>query len=439
MKKEYLVAELCEQELNGIDEKTFRRNKDNYLKQLGESNHVTQGKRGRFTTIILEPKEQSSEQKEDAEFLEIIGCDIGKHDIELLKFWLKSILEKEIVPTQEELANIACQNNLIPTFSRGTIKGYFDFLKKHHIIVKPTEIPTWIRYDGVVPEYDKETGEILPTYYKKVVNYIYYDYAKDGRIAFRKRLMKVMQEIAHQAYGTIYGEEYKLKIIPLIKSNASKSYIAEESSKLQMKVLQELGEAYGINALRRMPEPIININIAGRLKDYFGLRTQGRNKELNIDVSKVELVEIDRPIGSKTTELEAIMEYRQLLNSHVQLYTEGQYAMPIHLYEKWHGAKKFEARLNGNTNKVLESDEDILSFDEMKELLAWLKKYKKVNVETLSKGDVTETIDNQLLQEEMNFKKQLSAFKFKPPSEVTNDDATDLMKSMFANKQKGVV
>ncbi len=34
MTKEYLAAELCEQFFNGIDEKTFRRNKKSILRYL---------------------------------------------------------------------------------------------------------------------------------------------------------------------------------------------------------------------------------------------------------------------------------------------------------------------------------------------------------------------------------------------------------------------
>ncbi|MEW4230596.1 hypothetical protein [Priestia megaterium] len=420
MKKEYTVIELCEHELNGIDEKTFRRNKKMYIQKLEEKYYVAFGKRGRFTTYILEPKEKAPEQIENEAFLEIIGCDIGRKDIELMKLILKALLEKKVTPVQNELLKLALQNNFKISKSRGTIKNYMKFLRDNQIIIPPREIPVWDNAKYVKRECDPETGEIFPTYYKKLVRWVYFDYRNEGSIGYRKRLNETTQKAIHEAFKTIYKEEYVQKIVPLLKTNLSKEFISDSVSKLKMKVLQELGEAYGINACRRVEEPIINPLLSRQLKEYFGLNEEQKQRvtELDIDVSHIEVVNINRPVGISMSELEQMLEYKKLINERVQLYKEKESALPLEMYEKWHGIEFEQQLMKGITE--INSSENSNDFNEANDSAV------KVNED----NHVVDTCDTQ-----DDFKKQLAAFKFK--SNKTVNDGTNLMLSAFLNKEKG--
>lgn len=278
MKTEYLVVELCQERLNGIDEKTFRRNKKHYIAFLEETDNVSFGKRGRFSTIILEQKEKAAVENED-EFLNILGCDIGGKSIDLMKFILKALLEKKIVPVQEELAYWAKQAKLVQSDSRGTIKNYLAFLKEHDIILDPMKVPVWIENpvvtnDGkeifIKRQYDKETGEILPTYYKKYVNHIYFEYEKDGKKGNREMLSNATQEAIKMAYQNIMPEAMMKEIYPLYGKHDPK-FIEKERQKLKRKIILKIGKAYRINNCVRIDEPIINPTIKRQLKEYFGL------------------------------------------------------------------------------------------------------------------------------------------------------------------------
>ncbi|MED4634984.1 hypothetical protein P9443_19110 [Peribacillus frigoritolerans] len=273
MTTEYLVVEVCEQFFNGIDEKTFRRNKKKkYVPDLeARGFKVTEGKRGRFSTIILDDSERkfTPQQIEDAEFLEIIECDIGKHDITLLKFILKSILERKIVPGHNELAHHA---NLVGIKTgQTTITNYMAFFRENNIIVDPMTIPVWDNNPLIKRVVDEETGEILPTYHKRICNRIYFDFAKDGSSFERDRLSKNTQEAIEMAYYNMLPEMMETKIYPLYTMGHSDKYINNERMKAQSQLLREIGTAYGINYCVRMDEPIINPIIKRQLKEYFGI------------------------------------------------------------------------------------------------------------------------------------------------------------------------
>ncbi|USK33521.1 hypothetical protein LIT25_23945 [Bacillus sp. F19] len=428
MIKKHTVAELCEHELNGIDAKTFRRNKKNYLQNLEKSYFVEIiGQRNQI--FVLTPKEQSKQQKDDAEFLEILGCDIGRKNIELMKFILKTLLEKQIVPAQDEITHWARQENLVQGEKHGTVGNYMGFLREHNILIDPMETPVWVHNPDVLPEYDKETGEIFPTYIKKHVTFVYYDYAENGVGAHRKRLGEDAQKAIHQAYQIMYAEEFQRVIVPLLKKKVDKSTISEQIFFLKMRVLQTVGEAYGLNKCVRLEEPIINFEVASKLKNYFGLN-KPKSNDVEINVDHIEVININRPVCQLlTNELEALMDYNNLLNKRIEIYKSGKDAFPLYMYEKWHG-DKFEERLK--TSKVLDQNNSIPAFD----LSESFKDYKKSNVVALSTVDIAETVDKDLLKEELDFEKQLMAFKFKPKEDITVIDGKNLMLKAMMMKRR---
>jgi len=350
--EEYIAIELCEQFFNGIDEKTFRRNKKKtYIPQLEAMGYkVTEIKngRGRHTIYILERIGKTEQQKADEEFLEILGCDdIGDKNIELMKFILKAILEKEIVPAHEELANAARHDGIQNVKSKTTISNYIGFFKENGVVLDPIEIPVWVDDEIGNREYDEETGEIYPTYYKKVVNKIYYDYADKGVCGHRKRLKPRTQEAIDTAFKTMYREEFQKIIVPMIKKKIDRSVIKEAKSFLHSRVLKEIGKAYGLNRCTEIEEPIINPRIQGQLKSYFRLNKQDQfGMDIEIDVSHLKVVDVKRPVGTKRTEIEKQMERHLLLKSHAQLYKDGKYAMPLYIYNKWHKGGAFEETVN---------------------------------------------------------------------------------------------
>ncbi len=351
--EEYIAIELCEQFFNGIDENTFRRNKKKtYIPQLEAMGYkVTEIKngRGRKTLYTLEKIGKTEQQKADEEFLEILNCDdIGDKNIELMKFILKAILEKEIVPAHEELANAARHDGIQNVKSKTTISNYIGFFKENGVVLDPIEIPVWVDDEIGNRKIDMETGEIYPTYYKKVAKKIYYDYAVNGVGGYRKRLGDRAQEAIDSAYKTIYREEYQKKIVPMIKKQIESSKIDKAKFSLQKKVLQEVGKAYGLHYCVKIYEPIINPRIQGQLKSYFGLnKNEPHNTDIEIDVSHIKVVDVKRPVGTKPTEIEEQMERHLLLKSHAQLYKDGKYAMPLYMYNKWHKGEAFEEIVNG--------------------------------------------------------------------------------------------
>lgn len=99
------------------------------------------------------------------------------------------------MPVHEEITHHANLAGIM--ISRGTVGNYMAFLEDNHVILEPMKIPVWvdnpvIRRDGteiyLKRKYDVETGEVFPTYYKKIVNHIYFDYAKDDMSAVRTRV-----------------------------------------------------------------------------------------------------------------------------------------------------------------------------------------------------------------------------------------------------------
>lgn len=272
MSNEYLAAELCTEFFNGIDEKTFRRNKKKYIADLEKTFHVTEAKRGRFTIYILEPKEciRTPEQIEDDEFLEIINCDIGKLNIELLKFILKAILEKKIVPGHNEIAHHA--NGAGIKTSQTAVTNYMKFFRDNNVIVEPIKIPVWDNDPRIKRVFDKETGEIYPTYYKKIVKRIYFDFA-DNDVAFhRLRLPKLTQNALEMAFNNLWPEVLEEKIIPLYAMGHDEEHIKKERSKAQKNLIRKIGKAFGINYCVRMDEPIINPEVKRKLKEYFDIK-----------------------------------------------------------------------------------------------------------------------------------------------------------------------
>ncbi|HDR7529723.1 TPA: hypothetical protein QCX69_000803 [Bacillus anthracis] len=344
--KEYSVLELCEEVLN-VKQQTFKNSKTKYMKKL-EQNFNIEIKKKKPMIYALTPKEPSSQQKKDEEFLEILECDIGNRNIELIKFLLKSILERKIVPVQEELTHWARQEHLIQSTSRGVVKNYMEFFNDNDIIVPPMEIPIWDDNEIGNRKIDMETGEIYPTYYKKVAKKIYYDFADKKVGGYRKRLGERAQEAIDTAYKTIYRERYQKEIVPMIKKQIESSIIDKAKFSLRKKVLQEVGKAYGLHYCVVVYEPIINPRIQEQLKSNFGLnKHEPHNTDIEIDVSHLKVVDVKRPVGTKPTEIEVMMERHLLLKSHAQLYKDGKYAMPLYIYNKWHKDGAFEETVDG--------------------------------------------------------------------------------------------
>lgn len=441
MTKEYLAVELCEQFFNGINEKTFRRNKKKYIADLKAMGfNVTEGKRGKFTTYILEPVEKTPERKANDEFLKIIGCDIGDKNIELLKFILKSILEKKIVPTRQEIANNAWHAGVTKSIvSEGTITNYNKFFYDNNVLVPAMATPVWIenpviRYkDGkrietyIERDYDKETGEILPTYHKLHVNWIYYDYGKDGITANRERLNDTFQKVFHETFQKAFAEAYERYIFPLI-GKMPKSFIAEETTKLRRKVMRNLGKEYGIHACERIAEPIINIEIAGKLKEYFGLNQQ-QEKNIEIDVSNIDVVEINRPAGTSPTAIEREMEYHFLIKSRVKLHEQGKHSLPLDLYYKWHGEATFDVYLNSTAQFEIDDNKPVIDLSES------LERHETANEIALEKNEANFVSEESVA--EPDFEKQLNAYIFKG-KEATEDDWLALMTAKNKNKQRSL-
>lgn len=434
MTNEYLAAELCEQFFNGIDETTFRRNKKKYialLESMGFAVTEIKNGRGRHTIYILEKIGKTEQQKADEEFLEILGCDIGKRNIELIKFLLKSILERKIVPVQEELTHWARQEHLIQSTSRGVVKSYMKFFYTNKIIIKAMAIPVWVDDEIGNREYDPETGEIYPTYRKVIANKVYYDYADKEVGGYRKRLGDRAQEAIDKAYNVMLRERFQKEIVPMIKKRVERSIIEKAKISLRKKVLKEVGKAYGLNECVRIYEPIINPRIQGRLKSYFGLnKHEPHNMDIEIDTSHIKVVDVKRPVGTKRTEIEAMMEYHLLLKSHAQLYKNNEYAMPLYMYNKWHKGKAFEETVNELSVPPVKQDVTISNLD----ISESFDKNKMINESMLMQCE-----SEYINEDAPTFEKELSAFKFKPQTEVTTDDMKSIMLKGLMNKHMGVM
>ncbi|WP_227590924.1 hypothetical protein [Bacillus mycoides] len=143
----------------------------------------------------------------------------------------------------------------------------------------------------------------------------------------------------------------------MIKKQIESSKIEKAKFFLRKRVLQEVGEAYGLNRCVRIYEPIINPRIQGQLKSYFGLNKQEQfGMDIEIDTSHIEVVNVKRPVGTKPTEIEEMMEYHLLLKSHAQLYKNNEYAMPLSIYNKWHKGKAFEETVHELSVSIVEQD-----------------------------------------------------------------------------------
>ncbi|SDH74002.1 hypothetical protein SAMN04487975_107132 [Planococcus glaciei] len=278
MIKEFIAEELCEQKLGGIKADTFRRNKSKYIKDLEEDHNISYGKRGRFVTYILEDTIRivSQKEKQDKEFVDILGFNIGDKDIELMKFILKSMLDKKIVPVQEEIVLHAKKLGI--TKKRGTVGNYIASLKKNNIILEPAQVPVWIenpirRRDGtklnLTRKYDKETGEVFPSYCKTIVNYIFFDFDKDAVDSQREKVSPLVHKAIEAAFNNLWPEALENQIYPLYAQNHAPEFIEGKRQRLQGTIIQDIGTTFGMKYLVRIEEPIINPEIKQRLKEYF--------------------------------------------------------------------------------------------------------------------------------------------------------------------------
>ena len=266
--KEYSVLELCEQKWH-VKLQTFKNNPDRYWNELKKENHVEFVKK-RPIIVAVTPIGKSPKQVENERFLEIIGCGIGKLNIDLLKFILKAILEKKIVPGHNEIAHHANVAGI--KTSQTAVTNYMAFLKEQNIIVEPIKIPVWDNDPAAKRVFDKETGEIYPTYFKSIVNRIYFDFAKDEISFNRFRLPKLTQNALELAYNNLWPEVLQEKIYPLYALGHDEKFITKERIKAQKNLIRKIGKAFGINYCVRMDEPIINPEVKRKLKGYFDIK-----------------------------------------------------------------------------------------------------------------------------------------------------------------------
>ena len=152
--------------------------------------------------------------------------------------------------------------------------------------------------------------------------------------------------------------------------------------------------------------------------------------DIEIDTSHIKVVDVKRQVGTKPTEIEAMMEYHLLLKSHAQFYKNNEYAMPLNIYTKWHKGKAFEDTVHELSVPIVKQDVIIPQDDILESFI----KNKQVNEIALQQCESQYTNEGT-----PTFDKDLAAFKFKPQSDVTPNDMKNIMLKGMMNKQRGAM
>ncbi|QIZ09370.1 hypothetical protein HFZ78_23935 [Priestia megaterium] len=234
--EKYTTKKLCEQVLK-IKYDSFTAHKKKYLDKLrlAYEVHVTEEKG--ITYYYLNPKNN---------LFNILNCDIGKRDINIIENILKVLIERKIIPVQDEIGKTI-------NVPRGTVKSYMTFLRNKNIIVEPEkEHFITINVDGVVVnEWDE-----------KKVAYVYYDIANDGT-----RIKLTNQSQVNRKYRELWRNAYQNKdYLHLVRRRANYRPLM---AVIQEDIWEEVNQTFGLNNANRVAIPIINHEIITQLIDYF--------------------------------------------------------------------------------------------------------------------------------------------------------------------------
>ncbi|MCM3479257.1 hypothetical protein [Caldibacillus thermoamylovorans] len=234
--EKYSTKELCEQVLK-IKYDTFTAHKKKYLDKLRLAYEVHIKKENGTDYYYLVPKNN---------LYNILGCDIGKRDINIIESILKVIMEGNVVPVRDEIGKAI-------NVPAGTVRGYINFLKKHEIIAKP-KIEEFVVVN--------QDGEIVREYKKKKVAYVYYDIQADG-----SRVKLPQQNMIHNKHGNLWKEKYDNQdYLHLVIRNLNYQPLA---SVLRKDVWEEINSTFGLNKGARIEMLFINSDIRQQLQEYF--------------------------------------------------------------------------------------------------------------------------------------------------------------------------
>lgn len=234
--EKYSTQELCEQILK-ITKASFKAHKQKYLAKLKLAYDVREEKIGGADYYYITPKNN---------FYNILQCDMGKKDIDIVEKILKVLIEGDVIPVQEELAKAV-------NVPRGTLKNYMQALKKRGIIMEP-DIQIIVSID--------ENSKVIAEYEKKIVSHVYYDLKHDGT-----RMKLPNQDAAHRIHGLLWKDIFDNKdYLHKIKKNLNYQPLL---SVLRREVWNDINSTFGLDNGGRVAEPIINPEIKQRLKEYF--------------------------------------------------------------------------------------------------------------------------------------------------------------------------
>ncbi|SEA91406.1 winged helix-turn-helix domain-containing protein [Bacillus nitratireducens] len=242
METKYSTKELCE--ILRVKAATFRAHKSKYLKELQENYHVREVKEGGKNYYYLTPKNTLAN---------ILKCNIGKLDINVIGIILKAILQGEIAPIQKEYARIT-------GVGQSTISTtYIKFLKENNIILPPEKVKHTVA--------DK-SGKELYKYEQKVGSYVYYDTKPDGTVV---RFIDKVQQQLHETYQRAWALEFATTITPMQNLGASKEQIGSVMGNIDRRIWREINLALQLHKCNRVMKPRVNPDIEQQLKEYFGL------------------------------------------------------------------------------------------------------------------------------------------------------------------------
>lgn len=241
------VKYICER--LSIKRVTYNKNPEKQLDKLRKTNHVR----------ILEKEHSNSKQlfgltpkngnDLPAAFLDSNSdLKLTKNSEEQIELLLKAVLFDRIVPLHGELAKIIGK-------SEGTVKNRVKEMKERGILL-PTPTVT-------IPEYDKETGEVLYEYQKKDCYWFYYDTLPNGNI---KKIIDTTE--VHNAYGKFFNQQASY-----LRNKYGKSYNSKKGSGLADNFAKtRINEDFGFYRINRVPEWTINKEYEKKICDKYRLQ-----------------------------------------------------------------------------------------------------------------------------------------------------------------------
>lgn len=245
METKYSTKELCEKKLKGISTRTFSNQPDKHLEVLRENYHVRIEKVGNAKFYYLTPKNTLAN---------ILNCNIGKRDINVIESILKIILKDEVVPVQPEYARVT-------GIAQSSISGYVNFLHKNNILIEHEIVKK--------PIYNQETGEILGEYEQKVGEHIYYDIQSDDTVYYR--FPKEVQEKLHKTYQRSWAVELNKRVVPLQQNGTTQGQIMKVVGKIKRDIWCQINNGMKLTKWNRVMKPRINPDMEQQLRDYFAI------------------------------------------------------------------------------------------------------------------------------------------------------------------------